>query len=187
MIQIISRSTLLNTLKSGREVTPGQSCSVGVQRTLKIRNSWSISESPWWQKWFCSCYNLKINYCVRLNIQKLRITWKSGFFVTISANMVPRDQMSSGQEYLGEPSSTSGALENTVETEHQNNHASFGFENITPVPKCHNFMCVDTHRNPKSSEEIMLNYDHLSRAKGSHLIQFSQNFTVTLPNQSLLS
>ena len=88
--------------------------------------------------------------------------------------MVPRDQMSSGQEYLGEPSSTSGALENTVETGHQNNHASFRFENITPVPKCHYFMCVDAHRNPKSSGEIMLNHDHLSTAAELSNLVFSE-------------
>ena len=35
------------TLKSGSWVTPGQRSSVGVFRTLKILNSWSISESPW--------------------------------------------------------------------------------------------------------------------------------------------
>ena len=38
-------------------------------------------------------------------------TWKRGLLLTISANIVPRDQTSIGQEYLGEPSSTSGALE----------------------------------------------------------------------------
>ena len=37
-------------------------------------------------------------------------TWKSGRRLTISAKMVPMDQTSIGQEYLGEPSRTSGAL-----------------------------------------------------------------------------
>ena len=40
----------------------------------------------------------------------LIITWKRGLLFTISAKMVPIDQMSMGQEYLGEPRSTSGAL-----------------------------------------------------------------------------
>ena len=35
-----------NTLKSGSCVTPGQSSSLGVLSTRKIRKSWSISESP---------------------------------------------------------------------------------------------------------------------------------------------
>ena len=34
------------TLKSGSWVTPGHSSSLGVLSTLKILNSWSISESP---------------------------------------------------------------------------------------------------------------------------------------------
>ena len=38
-------------------------------------------------------------------------TWKSGRLFTISAKIVPIDQMSIGQEYLGEPKSTSGALD----------------------------------------------------------------------------
>ena len=42
----------------------------------------------------------------------LIITWKRGLLFTISAKMVPIDQMSMGQEYLGEPRSTSGALKN---------------------------------------------------------------------------
>ena len=48
---------------------------------LKIRKSWSISESP----------------------------WNSGLFVTISANIHPMLQISTGQEYLWQPKSTSGA------------------------------------------------------------------------------
>lgn len=48
---------------------------------LNIRKSWSISESP----------------------------WNSGLFVTISANIHPMLQISTGQEYLWQPKSTSGA------------------------------------------------------------------------------
>ena len=55
---------------------------------LKIRKSWSISESP----------------------------WKRGFFVTISANMHPTLQMSTGQAYLWHPKRTSGALYHRVTT-----------------------------------------------------------------------
>ena len=61
---------------------------MGVLRTLKILKSWSISESP----------------------------WNKGLLFTISAKMVPIDQMSMGQEYLGEPSRTSGALYQSVTT-----------------------------------------------------------------------
>ena len=44
----------------------------------------------------------------------LIITWKRGLLFTISAKMVPIDQMSMGQEYLGEPRSTSGALKKSL-------------------------------------------------------------------------
>ena len=43
------------------------------------------------------------------------ITWKRGLLFTISAKMVPIDQMSMGQEYLGEPRSTSGALKKNID------------------------------------------------------------------------
>ena len=37
-------------------------------------------------------------------------TWKRGFLFSISAKIVPSDHTSKGQEYLGQPSRTSGAL-----------------------------------------------------------------------------
>ena len=55
---------------------------------LKIRKSWSISESP----------------------------WNNGFFVTISANIHPTLQMSTGQAYLWHPKRTSGARYHRVTT-----------------------------------------------------------------------
>ena len=65
----------VSTLKSGRLVTPGHISSVGVLRIMKIFKIWSISESP----------------------------RKRGLLISISAKIVPTDQMSIGQEYLGEP------------------------------------------------------------------------------------
>ena len=55
---------------------------------LKIRKSWSISESP----------------------------WNNGFFVTISANIHPTLQISTGQAYLWHPNKTSGARYHSVTT-----------------------------------------------------------------------
>ena len=58
------------------------------------------------------------------------LTWNSGFLVTISAKIVPRDQMSRGQEYFGEPSSTSGALWNSFEIFTILLNSSFNIERI---------------------------------------------------------
>ncbi len=55
---------------------------------LNIRKSWSISESP----------------------------WKSGLLVPISAKMHPILQISTGVEYLADPSNTSGARYHRVTT-----------------------------------------------------------------------
>lgn len=55
---------------------------------LKIRKSWSISESP----------------------------WNKGRLVTISANMQPMLQISAGTEYRWEPNKISGALYHKVTT-----------------------------------------------------------------------
>ena len=81
------------------------------------------------------------------------LTWNSGFLVTISAKIVPRDQMSRGQEYFGEPSSTSGALWNSFEIFTILLNPSCNIENfelVTPVPKSDHFVGVNTDRNPKS-------------------------------------
>ena len=52
----------------------------------------------------------------RYSIGGIRITWKSGRLLAISAKMQPIDQMSTGHEYLLAPRRISGARYQRVTT-----------------------------------------------------------------------
>ena len=79
-------------MKNKNEVSIGEALFTGFNLGslvyLNIRNSWSISESP----------------------------WKRGRFMASSANIHPIDQTSTGVEYLGQPRRTSGARYHKVTT-----------------------------------------------------------------------
>lgn len=72
---------------------------------LNMRNSWSISESP----------------------------WNRGLRVAISANIQPKDQISIGQLYRELPSKTSGARYHNVTTSCV--YTRTGTPNALPNPK----------------------------------------------------
>jgi hypothetical protein len=119
-------------LKSGKEVTPGQSCSLGVPRMLfSLAGHIDLRGST------CTCRKI-------LKISSISESpGNSGLRVHISAKMQPTDHMSTPVEYCRPPSRISGERYHSVTTWDTSvnvwpKHASF------TVPR--GYMCAEGHQ-----------------------------------------
>ena len=92
-------------LKSGNEVTPGQSCSLGVPRMLRL-----VSRGP-------ERFGPDSTYRKILKISSISESpGNKGLRVHISAKMQPTDHMSTPVEYCRPPSRISGERYHSVTT-----------------------------------------------------------------------